>query len=320
MHTERGPGRSWRLDIERLIHRRRRELRRGGSTRWGYATVPTPRRSATFGASLAALLRESRIRQGMTQAQVSARTGGLVSKAALANYETAHRSLRVDVFWLLVRALGEDAAVLLSGAERRSGYGRNAETASALTVDIAAVQASEDPRLAPVQRWFDLRLQSGPGRLPVRTVTLDDGALAALAALMGVSRHECRALLAETGTRPSVAARSSGGVFGGRGERLKPEGRGRSWSSTSRRAPGFPGPDGVPAASARVRQWVGPIGAAPPSLTLLTQYVPRARAVTAFRCLVDRLRSAVERVTRSLIRTGPVHPSDPYLGSACRKQ
>ena len=167
---------------------------------------------ATFGASLAALLRESRIRQGMTQAQVSARTGGLVSKAALANYETAHRSLRVDVFWLLVRALGEDAAVLLSGAERRSGYGRTADAASALTVDIAAVQTNEDPRLAPVQRWFDLRLQNGAGRVPVRTVTLDDGALAALAALMGVSRHECRALLAETGTRPGLGARSSGAV------------------------------------------------------------------------------------------------------------
>jgi transcriptional regulator with XRE-family HTH domain len=158
---------------------------------------------SAFSAALAMLLRDSRIRQGMTQAQVSARTGGLVSKAALANYETGHRSLRVDVFWLLVRALGEDAAVLLSSAERRSGYGRNADAVSALTVDIAAVQANGDPRRAPVQRWFDLRLQSGAGRPSVRTVTLDEGALAALASLMGVSRHECRALLAETGASPA---------------------------------------------------------------------------------------------------------------------
>jgi transcriptional regulator with XRE-family HTH domain len=151
---------------------------------------------SAFSAALAMLLRDSRIRQGMTQAQVSARTGGLVSKAALANYETGHRSLRVDVFWLLVRALGEDAAVLLSSAERRSGYGRNADA-------VSAVQANGDPRLAPVQRWFDLRLQSGAGRPSVRTVTLDEGALAALASLMGVSRHECRALLAETGASPA---------------------------------------------------------------------------------------------------------------------
>jgi transcriptional regulator with XRE-family HTH domain len=148
-----------------------------------------------FSAGVAALLRESRIRQGLTQAQVSARTGGLVSKAALANYETGHRSVRVDVFWLLVRALGEDAGVMLAGAERRSGYGRSTEALTALTVDIAAVQASTDPRLIPVQRWFAVRLQPGPGRPSVRTVTLDDGALAALASLMAVSPGECRALL-----------------------------------------------------------------------------------------------------------------------------
>jgi transcriptional regulator with XRE-family HTH domain len=148
-----------------------------------------------FSAGVAALLRESRIRQGLTQAQVSARTGGLVSKAALANYETGHRSVRVDVFWLLVRALGEDAGVILANAERRSGYGRSTEALTALTVDIAAVQASTDPRLVPVQRWFAVRLQPGPGRPSVRTVTLDDGALAALSALMGVSPAECRDLL-----------------------------------------------------------------------------------------------------------------------------
>lgn len=151
-----------------------------------------------FSGAVAALLRESRIRQGLTQAQVSARTGGLVSKAALANYETGHRSLRVDVFWLLVRALGEDAGVTLTSAERRSGYGRSAESLTALTVDTAALMASTDPRLAPVQRWFAVRLQ--PGKPAVRTVTLDDGALAALSSLMGVSPEECRALLVAAAT------------------------------------------------------------------------------------------------------------------------
>lgn len=172
---------------------------------------------SAFSASVASLLRESRVRRGFTQAQVSARTGSLVSKAALANYETGHRSLRVDVFWLLVRALGEDAGAMLTNAERRSGYGRSADTLTAVTVDVAAVQASRDPRLAPVQRWFAIRLQPGPGRPAVGTVTLDDGALAALSALMGVSREECRAVLLQVSTTvaPAVPARPSSLVLGG---------------------------------------------------------------------------------------------------------
>jgi transcriptional regulator with XRE-family HTH domain len=154
---------------------------------------------SAFSAAVATLLRESRIRQGMTQAQVSARTGGLVSKAALANYETGHRSLRVDVFWLLVRALGEDAGALLANSERRSGYGRTADAVSALTVDVEAVLENDNPRLAPVRRWFALRLQAFPGRAAVRTVTLDEGALNALASLMAVSQQECRTLLQAAG-------------------------------------------------------------------------------------------------------------------------
>lgn len=152
------------------------------------------RAQAAFAGVIAGLLRESRRRQGLTQAEVAARTGGLVSKAALANYETGHRSLRVDVFWVIARALGEDPGALLIGAERSSGYGSAADAAP-ITVNVDAVQNGIDPRLAPVRRWFALRLQSGGGRLPVRTVTLDHGALSALSALMGVSAGECRRLL-----------------------------------------------------------------------------------------------------------------------------
>lgn len=155
---------------------------------------------AAFASVIAGLLRESRHRQGLTQADVAARTGGLVSKAALANYETGHRSLRVDVFWVIARALGEDPGALLLDAERGSGYG-SAVDAAPITVDVEAVLTSGDPRLAPVRRWFALRLQSGSARLPVRTVTLDHGALSALSALMGVSAAECRRLL-ESATQP----------------------------------------------------------------------------------------------------------------------
>jgi transcriptional regulator with XRE-family HTH domain len=150
---------------------------------------------AAFASVLAALLRTSRRRQGLTQSQVAARTGGVVSKAALANYETGHRSLRVDVFWVIARALGEDPGAMLVAAERSSGYGADSK-APPVTVDVEALQASTDPRLAPVRRWFAVRLRRDGTRLAVHTVTLDHGALVALADLMGVSPDECRRLLA----------------------------------------------------------------------------------------------------------------------------
>ncbi len=149
---------------------------------------------SAFANVIAAMLRQSRRRQGLTQAEVAERTSGLVTKAALANYETGHRSLRVEVFWAIARALGEDPGALLAGAERSSGYGVGAE-ATPITVDVEGVQQSTDPRLAPVRRWFALRLQRGGARIPVRTVTLDHGAISALAPLMGVSAVECRRLL-----------------------------------------------------------------------------------------------------------------------------
>src|ERR1700712_4143824 len=71
-----------------------------------------------FAAAICRLLRDSRRRQKLTQAQVAARTGGLISKAALANYETGHRSLRVDVLWVIAQALGENISSLVSSAER----------------------------------------------------------------------------------------------------------------------------------------------------------------------------------------------------------
>jgi len=149
---------------------------------------------AAFSSVLAALLRTSRRRQGLTQAQVAAQTGGVVSKAALANYETGHRSLRVDVFWVIARALGEDPGAMLIAAERSSGYGADTK-APPVTVDVEALQNSTDARLAPVRRWFAVRLRRDGTRLAVHTVTLDHGALVALADLMGVSPDECRRLL-----------------------------------------------------------------------------------------------------------------------------
>ena len=76
------------------------------------------RSQQAFAAAVCRVMRESRRRQKLTQAEVAQRTGGLVSKAALANYETGHRSLRVDVLWVIAGALGEDLGTLLCAAER----------------------------------------------------------------------------------------------------------------------------------------------------------------------------------------------------------
>lgn len=149
-----------------------------------------------FGAAVASLLRESRRRQRLTQSDVSARTGGVISKAALANYESGHRSVRVDVFWLLTRALDEDAGALLAGAERGSGLA-GGDITGPVTIDVPRLLESFDERLAPVRRWASVRLPSGGGQPTVGTITLDQSALVALAALMGVDPIEAQGILVE---------------------------------------------------------------------------------------------------------------------------
>lgn len=143
-----------------------------------------------FASALCAQLRESRRRQGLTQAQVAARTGGLVSKAALANYETGHRSLRVDVFWILSRALGEDSGKLIAGAERSIVPASALRGRSTISIRVADVLATTDVTLAPVRRWFSIRHPDGGGSGV--TESLGEGALKALADLMGMTIAECR--------------------------------------------------------------------------------------------------------------------------------
>jgi len=151
------------------------------------------RSQQAFAAAVCRVMRESRRRQKLTQAEVAQRTGGLVSKAALANYETGHRSLRVDVLWVIAGALGEDLGALLTAAERGVALRPVPGASGSITVDVAEVMATADPRLAPVKRWFELRTHGGSAAM-----TLDDGAIAALASLMNVSALECRRILIST--------------------------------------------------------------------------------------------------------------------------
>ncbi|HEY5878742.1 MAG TPA: helix-turn-helix transcriptional regulator [Nakamurella sp.] len=152
------------------------------------------RSQQAFAAAVCRVMRESRRRQKLTQAEVAQRTGGLVSKAALANYETGHRSLRVDVLWVIAGALGEDLGTLLSAAERHVTTRPSPFGSGAINVDVHEVMASPDPRLAVVKRWFELRANNSS-----TTMTLDDGAISALAALMNLRPDECRRLLMTSG-------------------------------------------------------------------------------------------------------------------------
>lgn len=168
----------------------------------------SPGEHAQFAVEIAGLLRQSRIRQRLTQVEISRRTGGVISKAALANYESAARSLRIENFWLICRALEEEPGAIIAAATRRIGLaaGQSGEV-EPVTVTIAAIETSEDPRLSPVRRWFALRAAAGNG--PGGTVTLDSGALVALAALMDTTPAECRALLAGiTAATPTTERRA----------------------------------------------------------------------------------------------------------------
>ncbi|MET3804415.1 transcriptional regulator with XRE-family HTH domain [Nakamurella sp. UYEF19] len=146
-----------------------------------------------FAAAVCRLLRDSRRAQKLTQAQVAARTGGLISKAALANYETGHRSLRVDVLWVIAKALGENIGNLVANAERGIGHRQDADGGSPITIDIEEMRENGDERLSSVRRWIELQQtarQSSGG-----VMTLDTGAIAALSSLMGVTPPECRTIL-----------------------------------------------------------------------------------------------------------------------------
>lgn len=158
---------------------------------------------AGFAAALCAQLRESRRRQGLTQAQVAARTGGQVSKAALANYETGHRSLRIDVFWVISRALGEDCGKLIAGAERSIVPMSSLRGRSAISVRVADVLATTDESLAPVRRWFSIRHPEGA--IADVTESLGEGALRALSNLTGMTVAECRDRLLDLAVVPTVA-------------------------------------------------------------------------------------------------------------------
>jgi transcriptional regulator with XRE-family HTH domain len=154
---------------------------------------PDTQSQTAFARAVCRAIRDSRRRQHLTQAEVAQRTGGLLSKAALANYETGHRGLRVEVLWVIAGALGVDIKTLMDDAARRVGPVRTASAGEWVTVKVDDVMASTDPRLAVVKRWVELRA-TGPNT----EMVLDDGVIVALAALMNTTVDECRMILMST--------------------------------------------------------------------------------------------------------------------------
>lgn len=69
-----------------------------------------------FAAALAATLHQARSRRRITPDEIAARTGGVISTTALADYETGRRTPDVDVLWLLAGALGEPIRALVDEA------------------------------------------------------------------------------------------------------------------------------------------------------------------------------------------------------------
>ena len=155
-------------------------------------TIRSPSQQS-FAAAVSRVIRESRRRQKLTQAELAHRTGGLVTKAALANYETGHRSLRIDVVWVLAGALGENLGAMMTTSQT---YVLPAPTASteAVIVDVTDLLSRNNPRLAGVRRWFQMRRDS--------QVTLNHEAITALASLMDVSEPECRRIICPRSVSP----------------------------------------------------------------------------------------------------------------------
>lgn len=150
---------------------------------------PTTVDQKAFAERVCQELRASRRRQKLTQAEVAQRTGGLVSKAALANYETGHRALRIDVLWVVAGALGEDLGDLLRRAEREM----NSVPHTGIVLNVAALQQNRDPQLDGVRRWLH-----ASGNRTQDTVQINGNVLGALATIMRLPQHEAERLLKDS--------------------------------------------------------------------------------------------------------------------------
>ncbi len=146
-----------------------------------------------FAASICRAIRESRRRQKLTQAELAARTGGLISKASLANYETGHRSLRIDVVWVIAVALGEDLETIVQRANRsiqsESGEEIDYEPALGIVLDLRALKRSDDPDLKRVVSWYKL-LADEEGLMQREELSLKPKAVTALALYMRRTEHQ----------------------------------------------------------------------------------------------------------------------------------
>lgn len=152
-------------------------------------TVADQKRFAAATAKKLAAIRKSK---RLTQAQVAARTNGAVSKASLANYETGHRSLRIDVVWIIICALGEDIGAIMQQVQREVlGYTPQTTSLAGVTLSVPAIVQDANPRLDSLRLWLRAH-QSGN---PSSTIQLDGEALRHLATIMRMSVDDALTLL-----------------------------------------------------------------------------------------------------------------------------
>ncbi|WP_236796237.1 helix-turn-helix transcriptional regulator [Amycolatopsis sp. GM8] len=67
------------------------------------------------------ILREARVRQGWTRAELSERTTGLVAPSSISSYESGHRAIKVETLVTLCAALDVRIESVFRAAERRLG-------------------------------------------------------------------------------------------------------------------------------------------------------------------------------------------------------
>jgi transcriptional regulator with XRE-family HTH domain len=140
--------------------------------------------SAQFLRVLGDELRRARRRRGWRRADLRERLGHSISMQAIASYEQGIRSCTVVRLLELTTVLDESMPALIERA-----LSRVTETQSGLIVDLVSLATARDPRLAPLRRWAQSRLDHS--RIRESTVLrIGDAGIEWLARVCGLSTEE----------------------------------------------------------------------------------------------------------------------------------
>lgn len=156
--------------------------------------TPTSDQLGRLARALGNELRTARKQRGWTRKQMRAHLAAdnadtdndEMSLQTLATYELGTRRISVERFVELCAVLDQPPDQLL----RRAITGAfGADHADRVRVDLPTLARTADPRLAHLRRWAAVRVHQRPAALPP-VEELDEHALAALAALAGITSSE----------------------------------------------------------------------------------------------------------------------------------